>query len=73
MPSWFIVDGEGPTRSLETDSDSSSGGEESDEDEVVDEGSILVSNSPGSSTAAAMDGYGTVRRDAQGARVAVSG
>lgn len=58
VPSWFIVEGEGPTRSLETDSDSD---EEEEVDVVdVDVGSTLVSR-----TGSAVDGgYGTVKRDA---------
>ncbi|CCC10261.1 hypothetical protein SMACR_02839 [Sordaria macrospora] len=73
VPSWWIVEGEGPTRSLETDSSDSDSDEEEEEEDVVDEGSTLVSsnsNSQGSTRAgSAVDGgYGTVKRDAQEAR-----
>lgn len=67
VPSWFIVEGEGPTRSLETDDEESSSEEE---EEVVDEGSTLVSNSNSQGSTrvgSAVDGYGgygTVKRDA---------
>ena len=73
VPSWWIVEGEGPTRSLETDSSDSDSDEEEEEEDVVDEGSMLVSsnsNSQGSTRAGSTvdGGYGTVKRDAQEAR-----
>ncbi|KAK3496718.1 major facilitator superfamily domain-containing protein [Neurospora hispaniola] len=74
IPSWWIVEGEGPTRSLQTDSEESSEeeGEEEEEEEgveVLDEGSTLVSNSQGSRADSTMDGgYGTIKKDAQEAR-----
>lgn len=66
IPSWWIVEGEGPTRSLQTDSEESS---EEEGEEVLDEGTTLVSNSQGSRAGSAMDGgYGTIKKDAQEAR-----
>ncbi|KAK3354838.1 major facilitator superfamily domain-containing protein [Neurospora tetraspora] len=66
VPSWWIVEGEGPTRSLETDSE---GEEEGEGEEEVDEESTLILDSQGSRAGSAMDrGYGTVKRDAQETR-----
>ncbi|KAK3397815.1 major facilitator superfamily domain-containing protein [Sordaria brevicollis] len=61
IPSWFIVEGEGPTRSLETDDEESSEEEEGVEDNEVNEGRALVSRAVGSTVDG---GYGTVKRDA---------
>lgn len=69
IPSWWIVEGEGPSRSLQTDSEESSEEEGEEEEEVLDGGSTLVSNSQGSRAGSAMDGgYGTIKKDAQEAR-----